>query len=747
MDAIRGGRAWLAVALLALPGWAAADVGDALKSGWKCAKASVAGAGVLAKDLYLKGERLAALSATAGKCLASSGADQQGFALVMGAMTTIKIVSPGSLPTGQCKPAVRGAVARPFGAGLAAVMPPGGARNKLESLLDSETAGSALWNQLAGLPPPVSTYASHVDCACEFIDGGLSLADMSAVTSAVSEVSQSCGAFLDSVGLGFINDYGGKAIASVGAIGAAAGNAWEDFRNEPEPAPDAAVYFGYWGAMVPEMAEVLVRWPDTSLGTGKWHDGTGSWLSLGANCYQSNCQVDLPLMFKQCADYYRSHRFSDEHALGKCGEYRQRASEEAVALAKEWRAVLAVRGVVESKLKSVVEARWVWRLPYNAHDGVQASYSKYDNRWTTPQALEQAFAAVAGKHGPANAYADEWNYEATGAYAAAREILPNVGFDIARAADLALAAAGAGFDAAARARWDADAVVARDYWLGRWFPTPFGTGKHGCPTDPFLQKTCVARLSETFDKVCLPSVRAAHLDTPNVLAAGVRLKQAEENCRSWVQPQIDKAAQVGAFNTGPVVASLCGGYPARSPEADRCQRMVADAYLECGADAIKQGQGPAAVGACLDQARDGIRTRLASGRRVPVSPPPGEVEAPAPGTLPASLPADPPATGRGVAPASPASRRPPGPVASPRPGRAAVAPVGPARTESSAPATPPSEQRAAPAPVPANGAAPSPVLRLPTRAVTRPETPPECPRGQVARQQRDGSVRCVDEGG
>ena len=61
------GMAWLPLAIAGgavLPvSGASANPGQALKDGWNCAKAHVAGAGVLAKDIYLKGEQVAALSA------------------------------------------------------------------------------------------------------------------------------------------------------------------------------------------------------------------------------------------------------------------------------------------------------------------------------------------------------------------------------------------------------------------------------------------------------------------------------------------------------------------------------------------------------------------------------------------------------------------------------------------------------------------------------------------------------------
>lgn len=658
---------------------ASANPGQAFKDGWNCAKAHVAGAGVLAKDIYLKGQQVAALSATAGKCLAVSGADQQGFALVMAALTTIKIVAPDSVPTGQCKPAVRSAVARPFGEGIAAVLPSGGAKNQIRQLLDSDTASNLLWDQFTVLPPPVSTYASHVDCACEFIDGGLSLADLSAVSSVISNVSNTCATFLDSAGLGFINDLGGAALAKAGQVEAAVGNAWEDLKNEPEPAADEVVYFGFWGAYVPNMAGVLVKSPGSDLAKAKWSQALNGWVSLGSGCYQTQCQLDMPMLANDCAFYYRTHRFSDEHATRKCGEYQARATEEATTLAKQWRAIIDLPGEVDARLKQAVESKWVWRLPYNANNPVAASYSKHGNRWTTPEAMSGAFAPVVGKVQAPGQYEKAWQYGSSGSYQAAREILPNVGFDPARAAELAVAAAAAGFDRELQARWDAESAAVRGHFMALWFPTPAGASQHGCPNDPLLTKSCVARLVETFDQVCLPAVRAAHVNAPNPLSLGVRLKAAENNCRSWMDPQVAKAGEIAGFNLGPMNDQLCGALPARSEESERCKRRVSDAYLECAMDAIKANQGVAQVEACLEKARPGIAARNFGGRPVPSQPVSAPVQAPGPGAVPMQVPA----------PASRGNGRPPPP--------AAAAPV----------------------------------------------DPPVCPRGQAPRTGRDGVVVCA----
>jgi hypothetical protein len=421
------------------------------------------------------------------------------------------------------------------------------------------------------------------------------------------------------------------------------------------------------------------------------------------------------MQYKDCVHYYQTHRFSDEHAHAKCRDYHARAEDEAATLASQWRAIIELPAAVEARLKATVETNWVWRLPYNANNPVAASYSKRPNRWTTPEAMTQVFPAVVGKVDAPGQYAKAWQYTSSGSYQAAREILPNVGFDVARAADLAVAAAAAGFQRDLHARWDAETTAVRDYWLGQWFPTPAGASTYGCPNAP-LTKPCAAQVVATFEKVCLPAVRAAHVNAPNELSAAVRTKDAEGNCRSWIDPQLAKATAIGSFNLGPMNAQLCGAMPERSEEAGRCLRRVSDAYLECAMDAIAANQGVAQVEACLANAKPGIAARNLGARPVPAKPVTAPVQAPGPAGVPVQVPA--PAS----APRAPA----PAPRATPTPPQVrAPAPSQPVRIAPTAPAT--------------SGRPPPPVAE--------PEAPPACPRGQVRQTRRDGVVECVVRGG
>lgn len=674
----------------------AADAGKALKEAWACAKTTIKAHVDVGADLLKKGEAVASLSTTAGKCLATSGADQTGFGITMGALTAIKIASPSSLPNGQCLSSVKKSVAKPFGAGLAAVLPSGSATDKLKALLESETAIDALWQQMTAIPPPVMTATSHVECACEFIDKGVSLADLGAVSKAVSQVSDTCAGFLDAAGLGFINDFGSAAVGYVGDTYKAIGSTLEDWQNIPEPAPDSQVYHGFWGAFVPEMAGVAVMNPGANLGTAKWHNATGSWISLGTSCYQTNCMLDMPKMYEECVHYYRTHRFSDSHAHEKCGEYRQRASDAAVVLAKQFKAVMDVRKQLPDAINNRVESHWVWRLPYKTS---VSPYSKLDNNWSRSDAMQWAYADVIGQATDSK-YGKAWQYQATGLYAAARDLLPNVGYDAGRAIALAINAVDAGFDRATRMKWESDMATPREYWMKRWFPPQPMTGPYGCEGSGYLSNQCQKSLRDAFDKVCLPAVMSAHVDTANVLVAGARVKKAEDNCHSWFDPMLKKFNAVMAYDISPHLGTVCSSYSPRTPEAEKCQRMVQDAFSECAADAMKNNQAVSTVQSCMKSAETGIRQRMNLGRRIEATPTPNTPTTPKLNGIPVTVPTAP--------------------------------------TNDSAPVTPVGR--------PAPTTAPTAPITLPVpagRTSSPANTPSSCPEGETPITNRKGETRCV----
>src|SRR5262249_44214952 len=135
---------------------ARAGVTQALKQGWECVKASAKGVVAINKDLLEKGEAVAKMSVGAGEGGAEAGADEYGFAAVTGVIGAIKVASPGSVPNGKCKPSIEGALAKPFGEAIAAVIPVASVKSQIKQTLESDDAAEQLWGELAALPPPMS---------------------------------------------------------------------------------------------------------------------------------------------------------------------------------------------------------------------------------------------------------------------------------------------------------------------------------------------------------------------------------------------------------------------------------------------------------------------------------------------------------------------------------------------------------------------------------------------------------------
>lgn len=595
---------WFLLAAVQLLPAAQAGAGTALKEAWSCAKSTLEAQVDIAGDLIKKGEAVASLSGTAGMCLASSGADQTGFAITMGALTAIKLGAPDSLPDGKCKSAVQTTVAKPFGAGLAAVIPSGKVRDNLKTLLESEEGAAEIWQQMSKLPPPVQTVLGHVDCACEFIDTGVSVADLSAVSSAVKQVSESCGSFLDEAGLGFINDWGGAAVGAFDDTYTAVGEALSDLQNIPEAAPDHAVYFGFWGAYVPVMAETRLLDPAINLGTAKWANAAGSWITLGPNCYQFGCQIDMPKMYDSCHDYYRSHRVSAKNAHKRCSAFRTQASNEANTLYGHMAAINATPDLFKKKMTIEVEKNWVWRLPYQT---ATSPYSKLDNHWSSEDALNYVYQDVLGQKTKGKKW---WDAQLTGGYAAARTLLPNVSFNTEQATQMAVAGATGGLDNLTRQRWLEYGDEARQFWMGKWLETVAFGGSYGCPANAILQTACVKKLAETFDKVCLLAIASAHLDTPNVVVAGARLAKARQNCLSWLQPMQDKITAVVNVGPGYLFKQLCLAYESRSEAGQACVKLVSETTQACAQTVIAAGGNAQAMHKCLNEKRPGLYLRM-----------------------------------------------------------------------------------------------------------------------------------------
>lgn len=427
-----------------------ADASNPLASAWACTKSTVGGAAVIGQDLLNKAETIASLSKDVPQCLGQSGADQAGFAITMGAITAIKIASPSTIPNGQCQAALQNLVARPFAQGILVVMPPVPAKASLEALLKSDEAGAALWNQLKTLPPPVSTYASHVGCSCTLIDKSLSLADLSAFSNAVKSASKNCAQFLDDAGLGFINDYGSAAIEWAGGRYKDATGWWDQaILGQPDPAPDEVVYQMYWAPYEVEYANRILegtgsqvlRWsPASNVSPDEvavaMAGAVGSNWSLPnamgeaaaqalASCRSGKtCHTSLPAIYKQCVTYYDDRKASADTARQRCDAFRdQRFGPAASALAAQFKADIATRKGVDAQLAALhsnFAGQWLWRLPRRPGDVA----GQGGNGWPVETARTRLFAEVGFAQPWGAVSRGPWDYRPTTAPAWPRPARP-----------------------------------------------------------------------------------------------------------------------------------------------------------------------------------------------------------------------------------------------------------------------------------------------------------------------------------
>ncbi|GIX38571.1 MAG: hypothetical protein KatS3mg127_1810 [Silanimonas sp.] len=703
------------------------------------------------------------------QCLGQSGVDQAGFAITMGAITAIKIASPSTIPNGQCQMAVQNLVARPFAQGILTVMPPVPAKGSLESLLKSDDAGTVLWNQFKALPPPVSTYASHVSCSCTLIDKSLSLADLSAFSNAVRGASKNCGKFLDDAGLGFINDFGTAAIEWTGGRYKDATGWWDEaILGQPDPAPDDVVYQMYWAPYEVEYANRILegtgsqvlRWSPVSnvspdevavamagVVGSNWSMpnamGEAAAKALSSCLSGKACHTSLPAIYKQCVTYYDDRKASAETARQRCDAFRdQRFGPAASALASQFKADIATRKGVDAELAALhsnFAGQWLWRLP--RRPGYVAGQG--GNGWAVEAARARLFADLGFAQPWGSTSRGAWDYRLTGVYAAAREVLPNVGWDPKTAVALAMQGARPQIDAnlgkvwAEWEHWDATSRLAE------WLPTQPFTGKYGCPADNSagLASACEAKVVETYKQHCAGPVRDAHLLALTSVDLGFRLGARKDACLSAIQPVLAHAQALASppARVGAAIAEFCTGEPARSDAQQRCSRRVSDEWADCALTALKEGKGAAAAEVCFEAYVQRERLKRVQGSRVPaaVAPavaPPGSLGVPANVANPP--PASPSATAPGRTLPSPVSERQ-APVREAAPTGGCPAPAGRPEPAREAPAESPPTGEAAPTPARELPAA-SPALRLPANVLRlRP-----CPEGEERVTDEQGQPVC-----
>jgi hypothetical protein len=616
-------RIMMALGVLALfPNAARAN---ALSDSWQCAKNAGMTAGSVGSDLYKKGEALAKDAGPLAICLAKSGPEGQALAVTSSALTALRLAKPSLLPKGQCEPRIKGVAAKPFGQGIAAVMPSGNAKTNLLSALNSPNGQQLMWGQLSAAPPPFSMVPNQIECGCLISDGALTLSDISEITNAVAKTSASCGAMLDSLGLGFINDigsYAGKLAKSL--ANGASGKLDEWVGGQTDPDPPGVTFERYFGKRLKSIAANMATNPTNWQSKGYFDNG-GDQCSYNMNSGQwsGNCNPTLDQLAAQCANYYDNHKMSLSNGKKACNSYKDTVIAAATPLGKRYAGEIALPGLYLSSMKTWIDDEWLWRLPMRGgfinDDGTIGPGGK----WTNFEAQTLFVGTLGQTYGvKANATPGE-DYKSTGVLTTARTILSGVQFDPNVAMALAFAGAEEPVRDKVRETWEKSRRSYTLVQLQEWYPKPAVGNIYGCSTG--LAKECAAAMEARFDKSCFKPMSELYLTGPSIkgqtgLAFVARLNEEKKKCMAVLAPVLPAAQKLSA-GLDAHVKSQCPVDRAGAMDAT-CASEKSKAYRDCATIALKAGKDN--VGQCLSARKLGtdILEQLQKGLRSPPAPAP-----------------------------------------------------------------------------------------------------------------------------
>jgi hypothetical protein len=602
---------------------AQADVKGVFKEAWSCAKSLPQSAYTMAGDMKDKGEAVASMSASVGICTAQTGGQSQVLATITTILGAMKAAKPDLLPNGQCKARIQAQAAKPFALGIAAILPAGGVRNQLQSLAQSEQSASWIWSTMKAAPPPFGTIPSQLDCGCDLIDGGVTLADISAVSNVIRNTSKSCAGILDEAGLGFINDWGSTAIRWAGSKYTALDQGMQKWQGKKEQAPDELVYQAFFGVYVPQLSEWVAssKKPNPSP-EDAWtmSDYKGGWAAEAVGfcsnemSWSNVCMIRIADMHRKCNDYFNN--VVDGNKLrGKCNQWRAQAVSSVAADAARLKKQADTMTVFRLKLFGWLDREWLWRLPrYNplvannvkpGANGWSSYTAVYENVWKLGTFTEN-------KDKP-------WDYTASGVYASARTALVNSNYNEAVASDATLAGAYVATRDATLAVWNLPAYVQieREMRLKKLMPVQPFSAKYSCPGGALSQK-CVQVVESSYDSVCHPMIRDGYVLSANVLAAAVHVSKAESQCKEFLGSVVDSAGKLTQAGLTEVQAKSIVGCPA--PAQDRMKAAECSANLTTAWNACALPQVGNVSGNFLAEARKCFQAKTGSLKPIPIKP-------------------------------------------------------------------------------------------------------------------------------
>lgn len=583
MTRFKAGAALAAAMMTGVFSAAEAQVLDAMKKSYQCAKQSAIATVELTGEVAKKAALATEVAANASACTAAQGGNPAYYVATTGAISAIKAVSPETIPTGQCHSAVKSTVSRPLLEGVSYLIPAGDIKNHIVSKLNSDLVKEQLWTAVDSIVV-VKPFTMQVDCACTTIDNGLAMTDLKAVGESIGRVSSSCAAALDSLGLGFVNDLDNKVAEGFEkAYSGLSGGYDELVRGETDPKDPALVYHDYFG-----------KFYDSAVQHGSSKQN-GKWLSHANPLYAQNIADAW-----ECAQYYDKHKHSLENGQKICGEMESRfvtmVHAKVASNIQTSDALLSASADINKWLTTML----AWRIPLPPN---QYTVTEFKSKLGALGCSEEDFN-----------FHRLWNCKPTGIYQAVLQARA-AGADTATSMKVAFAASSPKLGAQILSFWESKKTSIRVFYFGKWYDPEHSATYPPCglASQPYGD-LCVAQMDLYYDFEChVPMAVAAHEGTSTT-----RMNKAINSCRAGLDRIRTDASAIATRaampSFGADMTALCQPYTARQDRAT-CEAIVNEAATDCQKEAmgsLSANNWKAALDACWANKKAGLSKNLAT---------------------------------------------------------------------------------------------------------------------------------------
>lgn len=580
MNRFKAGAALAAAMMTGVLSAAEAQVLDAMKKSYQCAKQSAIATVELTGEVAKKAALATEIAANASACTAAQGGNPAYYVATTGSISAIKAVSPETIPTGQCHSAVKSTVSRPLLEGVSYLIPSGEIKNQIVSKLNSDLVKEQLWTAVDSIVV-VKPFTMQVDCACTTIDNGLAMTDLKAVGESIGRVSSSCAAALDSLGLGFINDLDNKVAEGFEkAYSGLSGGYDELVRGETDPKDPALVYHDYFG-----------KFFDGAVQHGSSKQN-GKWLSQANPLYAQNMSDA-----SECASYYDQHKHSLANGKKICAEMESRfvtmVHAKVASNIQTSDALLSASTDIDKWLTTML----AWRIPLPSN---QYTLTEFKSKLGALGCSEEDFN-----------FNRLWKCKPTGTYQAVLQARAT-GADTATSMKVAFAASGPKLGAQILSYWESNKEKIRNFYYAKWYgPAGSETYPCGLASKPYGE-LCLPQMNLYYDFEChIPMALAAHEGTSTA-----RMNKAINACRSGLDRIRTDAAAIATRAAMPSYAAdltaLCQPHTARQDRAT-CEAIVGESAADCQKEAfssLSSNKWKDPLAACWANKKTGLSKNL-----------------------------------------------------------------------------------------------------------------------------------------